>query len=221
MSTYKLYYFNLRARGEVIRLIFIAADQKFEDVRYDYSEWENHKNEMSLGQMPVLEVDGQKIPQSLSIARFIAKQLNLAGNDNLEQAKVDSVVDTIADLMQQYLTKIFMVKEESQKDEAKQKFLKEDATKQLTNLENLLTNYGQNGPFFLGNQLTWADLMFFEKVTTLSQLDKNLLEKYPKLKRCHEEVGHNPKIAAYLKSRPNATHRSNIKTNEHDSTFNV
>ncbi|CAF0883484.1 unnamed protein product [Didymodactylos carnosus] len=203
MSTYKLYYFNGRGRGEVIRLIFAAAGQKFEDVRYEHSEWGKHKNEMPLGQMPVLEVDGQKLPQSLSIARFVAKQLHLAGKDNLEQAKADSVVDTIYDLMQQYFTKVFLVQEESQKEEAKQKFLKEDATKQLTNLETLLTSYGQNGPFFLGNQLTWADLMFFETVATLSQLDKNILEKYPKLKRCHEEVGNNPKIAAYLKSRPN------------------
>ncbi|CAF4262323.1 unnamed protein product, partial [Adineta steineri] len=29
MSTYKLYYFNVRGRGEVARLIFAAADQKY------------------------------------------------------------------------------------------------------------------------------------------------------------------------------------------------
>ncbi|CAF4173550.1 unnamed protein product, partial [Adineta steineri] len=49
--------------------------------------------------MPVLEVDGVKLPQSMSIARFLAKQFNLAGKDNLEQAKVDTVVDTMIDAM--------------------------------------------------------------------------------------------------------------------------
>jgi len=56
-----------------------------------------HKAEMPLGQMPVLEFDGIKLTQSLSIARFLAKQFQLAGKDNFEQAKVDAVVDTIID----------------------------------------------------------------------------------------------------------------------------
>ncbi|CAF0821989.1 unnamed protein product [Adineta steineri] len=33
MSTYKLYTFNSRSRAEIARLMFIAADQKFEDIR--------------------------------------------------------------------------------------------------------------------------------------------------------------------------------------------
>jgi len=53
---------------------------------------------MPLGQMPVLEFDGNKLPQSMSIARFLAKQFQLAGSDNFEQGKVDAVVDTITDV---------------------------------------------------------------------------------------------------------------------------
>jgi glutathione S-transferase len=49
---------------------------------------------MPLGQMPVLEVDGVKLPQSITICRFLAKQFQLAGKDNFEQAKADAVVDT-------------------------------------------------------------------------------------------------------------------------------
>ncbi|CAF4216587.1 unnamed protein product, partial [Adineta steineri] len=39
MSTYKLYTFNSRSRAEIARLMFIAADQKFEDIRYECKEW--------------------------------------------------------------------------------------------------------------------------------------------------------------------------------------
>ena len=97
MSTYKLTYFNGRGRAEVSRLIFAAAGQKYEDVRYERAQWPSHKAESPLGQIPYLEVDGTKIPQSLTIARFLAKQFQLAGKDNLEQAKVDAVADTMAD----------------------------------------------------------------------------------------------------------------------------
>jgi len=38
--------------------------------------------------MPVLEVDGVKVPQSMTIARFLAKQFGLAGKDNFEQALI-------------------------------------------------------------------------------------------------------------------------------------
>jgi glutathione S-transferase len=103
MSTYKLHYFNGRGLGEVSRLIFTVAGQKFEDIRHEHSDWPSHKAEMPLGQMPVLEFDGVKLPQSGSIARFLAKQFQLAGKDNFEQAKVDAVVDTIKEIMVEYV----------------------------------------------------------------------------------------------------------------------
>ena len=103
MSTYKLYYFNGRGRAEVSRLVFVVAGQEYEDIRYEGDQWPAHKSEMPLGQMPVLEVDGIKIPQSAAIVRFLAKQFNLAGRDHLEQAKVDAVGDTINDLVTPFI----------------------------------------------------------------------------------------------------------------------
>ncbi len=35
MAQYKLTYFNIRARAEIIRLIFAVADEKYEDVRVE------------------------------------------------------------------------------------------------------------------------------------------------------------------------------------------
>ncbi|CAF4438029.1 unnamed protein product [Adineta steineri] len=103
MPSYKLSYFNLRGFAEVSRLIFAAAGEKFEDVRYEREQWPEHKAEMPLGQMPVLEVDGVKLPQSAAIARYLAKQFHLAGKDNFEQAQVDAVVDTIYDLLKAFM----------------------------------------------------------------------------------------------------------------------
>ena len=33
MTEYKLYYFNGKAKGETIRMLFALADQEFEDIR--------------------------------------------------------------------------------------------------------------------------------------------------------------------------------------------
>jgi hypothetical protein len=39
MSQYKLTYFNLRARGELARLLFAAAGVEYEDIRLEKAQW--------------------------------------------------------------------------------------------------------------------------------------------------------------------------------------
>ncbi|VDM80531.1 unnamed protein product [Strongylus vulgaris] len=105
---YKLMYFNARGTAEVIRQIFVLANEKFEDIRYTFDEWPQHKQEMPFGQMPVLEIDGQKLAQSFAIARFLAKKfgfnlnnalilLGLAPKCPFEEALVDSIMDQYKD----------------------------------------------------------------------------------------------------------------------------
>jgi glutathione S-transferase len=65
-----------------------------------------------LGQLPYMTVDGVKLPQSSSIARFLANRFNLAGKDDLEKAKADVIIDTINDLLNSYYTKVFAVPED-------------------------------------------------------------------------------------------------------------
>lgn len=52
---------------------------------------------MPMGQMPVLEVDGQRVHQSTSIARYIAKRVGLAGDNEWENLLIDIAVDTVND----------------------------------------------------------------------------------------------------------------------------
>ena len=43
MPNYKLTYFDLEARGELIRLIFAAAKVEYEDHRISLDEWPKYK----------------------------------------------------------------------------------------------------------------------------------------------------------------------------------
>ena len=54
--------------------------------------------DMPLGQIPILEFDGTTISQSLTIARFLAKEFGLAGKNNLEQAQAEMIIDAGNDL---------------------------------------------------------------------------------------------------------------------------
>lgn len=52
---------------------------------------------MPMGQMPVLEVDGKRVHQSLAMCRYLAKQVSLVGADAWEDLQIDTVVDTVND----------------------------------------------------------------------------------------------------------------------------
>ncbi|UJR21737.1 hypothetical protein I4U23_024812 [Adineta vaga] len=200
MSIYKLYYFNARGRAEVSRLIFTVAGQKYDDVRYEFQEWPAHKPETPLGQIPVLEYNNIKIVQSTTIARFLAKQFHLAGRDNIEQAKVEAVADTINDILSVIMS-IRQEKTGSKKQQLLQTF-GNDLADYLKNLETLAGLYSNGGIYFVDNQLTWADLFFYDLGETILQCDENCLENYPWLRKNRAEVEKHPKIAEYLKKRP-------------------
>ena len=55
---------------------------------------------LTLGQLPVLEVDGKAIGQSMTIARFLARRYNLAGKNDLEEAEADMLVDSMTDTLE-------------------------------------------------------------------------------------------------------------------------
>ncbi|XP_039607054.1 hematopoietic prostaglandin D synthase-like isoform X4 [Polypterus senegalus] len=78
MYNYKLTYFNMRGRAELARYIFAYAAIPFE-------------------KLPIMEVDGIIIPQSLAIARYLAKETGLAGATSLEEAQTDALVDCMND----------------------------------------------------------------------------------------------------------------------------
>lgn len=52
---------------------------------------------MPMGQLPILEVDGKVMYQSMAISRFLAKEVGLSGANALEDYEIDNAVDNIND----------------------------------------------------------------------------------------------------------------------------
>ena len=51
-----------------------------------------------MGHMPVLEIDGIKVCQSNSIARYVAKLVGLAGKNDWENLLIDIAVENVNEL---------------------------------------------------------------------------------------------------------------------------
>ncbi|XP_077998947.1 putative glutathione S-transferase 6 [Glandiceps talaboti] len=203
MPKYVLTYFNVRARVEVSRMIFAAAGVDFEDVRVPFEQWPEKKKKVPFGALPVLEVDGTTIAQSLAIARFLANEFGLAGKTNLEKAKVDMIGDAFNDLFTG-IVKWWFTKDEAEKKELREVYVTKTVPNTLAALVKLLeANNGGNG-FFVGDSLTWADLAFLVHCDYyLGRLkDANLLAPHKKLVALRERLVKLPKIKKYFDTRP-------------------
>jgi len=204
MPTYKLTYFDGRGRGEIIRLTFAASGVPYEDIRIPRDQWPAYKDSTPFGQIPVLEVDGVKLCQSNTCARYIARTHKLAGKTELEHAQADMVVDCLEDSTKPILSFAFE-KDETKKAEGKKKYNDEQLPSFLTHLEKLLTSNKGGDKYFVGDALTWADLAFINFVgwTAMGGTDPaHVLDKYPKLKALKDRVEKEPKVAAWLAKRP-------------------
>ena len=199
-TIYSLHYFDGRGRAETTRLVFAQAGQKFEDLRHTHEEWAKLKPQMPLGQLPVLEFNGEKLPQSISIARYVARQFNLAVKDELESAKCDVVADTIQEINDAYFRAWFAIKDEKQKELEQEKFKVDTVPQKLQGLEGLIKTYG-NGTWAVGNNVTWADLLIYDSIENLLKLNEQVLDKYPVLQQNRQAVKQLPNIAQYLAAR--------------------
>jgi len=202
---YKLIYFNGRGRAEIVRLVFAEAGVDYTDERIERTAWPGTlKAETPFGQLPVLEVDGKKLCQSNTCARYLARQFKLAGKTELEQAQADMIVDCLEDSTKPILTFMFE-KDETKKAELKKKYVEEQLPQFLTQLEALLKSNHGGDKFFVGDDRTWADLAFINFVgwTAMATGGADTLASHGKLKALKARVEALPKIHAWLAKRPN------------------
>lgn len=200
----KFYYFNLQARGELSRLILAAADRSYEDIRFDFQQWPEYKPKMILNQCPVLELaDGTQLPQSMTIARYLARETGLAGADNLEAAKIDAIVDTQLDVNEAFFQKVFFEKDEAKKAEGLEKFLKETLPKHVDHLGRLKKAYSTDERYFVGNKLSWADLFVYNSIQSLAQVVPQVKDNVgAQFQPLFEAIQANESLKKYLDSRP-------------------
>ncbi|XP_067008871.1 glutathione S-transferase-like [Anabrus simplex] len=196
---YKLTYFNLRGLGEPIRFLFHYGGIAFEDNRIEFADWPKVKDSTPFGKLPVLEVDGKPFPQGASIARYVAKQVGLAGKDDLEALEIDSVVDTLVDL-RLALAGFYFESDEAVKQKKKDIALKETVPSMLSKLD---ARVKENGGYFVGGKLTWADVYFSAIHATFNHfMGENAIAKYPNLKAIVDKVEEIPAIKAWIEKRP-------------------
>ncbi|XP_030388202.1 glutathione S-transferase S1 [Scaptodrosophila lebanonensis] len=197
--SYTLFYFNVKALAEPLRYLFAYGGIEYEDVRVTRDEWPALKPTMPMGQMPVLEVDGKRVHQSISMARFLAKTVGLCGATPWEDLQIDIVVDTIND----FRLKIAVVSYEPE-DEIKEKKLVTLNSEVIPfYLEKLEQTVKDNDGHLALSKLTWADVYFAGITDYMNYMVKrDLLEPYPALRAVVETINALEPIKAWIEKRP-------------------
>jgi len=211
MPDYKLTYLNVKGKGEVIRLIFAVAGVEYEDYRIERENWAAEKDKVNppFGQMPLLTVEGHTYCQSLSIARYLAEKFGLAGKSDLEKFRGDMISHCVEDMSMAYIG-VFRETDPDKKAQLEKKYNTEQLPVFYSNFEKMLKeNKGGDG-FFVGDSITWADLMFYHYADMFASVSghglKILLKDHPKLLGLAERVGNHPKVAEWVAKRPVTAH---------------
>eukprot|EP00918_Siedleckia_nematoides_P074358 GHVU01162436.1.p1 GENE.GHVU01162436.1~~GHVU01162436.1.p1 ORF type:complete len:212 (-),score=34.00 GHVU01162436.1:624-1259(-) len=207
MPTYKLIYFDARGRAETTRMLFKLAGIQFVDERFTDDEWVALKPKNPFfGQVPLLEVDGQKICQSRSIIRYVAKITGYSGKTAFDEARADMIVESLEDI----INPMFSVglSEELTAEQQKEGFAKLASSdgkipQFLAAFENILkSNKGGDG-YFIGADMTYADIEFMNVTKWFEVFNISVdWSKYPKLQALRERVAANSVIQDWLKTRP-------------------
>eukprot|EP00057_Strongylocentrotus_purpuratus_P004521 XP_003728866.1 PREDICTED: glutathione S-transferase 1-like isoform X1 [Strongylocentrotus purpuratus] len=208
MPNFKLTYFDARAKGEPARMLFHLVGQKYEDIRYDYvgEEWPKIKGDRKrfpLGQLPVLDVDGELLTQSRAIYRYIARQFpgDYYGKNNLECARIDEILGIVADI--EVVVEPAYETPDAAKREADLVKCRDSTLKPSWDFfSESLQKAG--GKYFMGNRITIADVVIFNIIDffldTIFGL-KTYFESYPTLLKFYESIKNDSPLTQYLKDR--------------------
>jgi len=201
MVQYRLTYFDLRGRGECIRVLFHAAGQKFEDNRVTFEQWPALKPKSPFGHLPYLEVDGKPLAETPAILRYLGRKLGFVPKDDFEEAQLEALFSTQRDF--EFECKEFFAVISGFKQGDKEKLYAEvfkPAVERLFPI--LIAQLKKSGSGFLSKDgPTWFDFYLAENTYQMRSKASELLKQYPEIDAHLTKVHSLPKVAPYVSQR--------------------
>ncbi|KAL6487549.1 hypothetical protein MHYP_G00041750 [Metynnis hypsauchen] len=190
-----LYYFDGRGKMESIRWLLAVAGVEFEEVflttRAQYEKLVND-GALLFHQVPLVEMDGMKLVQSKAIQNYIAGKYNLYGKDLKERVMIDMYAEAARDIMDMIMILPFTPPENKQNQLEKVQVKAKVRT--LPAYEKVLGA----SQFLVGNQLSCADVNFFEASLMLEELFPTILSSFPNIQAFQKRMKAIPAISKFL-----------------------
>uniref|UniRef100_A0A7E4VKV5 glutathione transferase n=1 Tax=Panagrellus redivivus TaxID=6233 RepID=A0A7E4VKV5_PANRE len=201
MVQYTLTYFDVRALGEPIRLLFKYAGVEFKDVRIKHIDWPNIKPTTPTGKLPYLEIDDKVLPETSAILRYLARQFNLIGANEFEAAFADSTLDTYRDFMAAIRPHYVVVAgfAEGNADQLFKDVYIPNRDTAFKRLGDLLSK--SKSGFVVDSGVTYVDFFIADHITTLLNLDPSFEKTFPEIVAYQKKVYALPQLKDYITTR--------------------
>ncbi|KAI0978317.1 hypothetical protein GJ496_007802 [Pomphorhynchus laevis] len=168
---------------------FNSAPFRFQSCTVNHSK-SNQQDWYSRQQRFLINMKQMVMPQSLAIIKYLAREHNLDGKNNLESALIDVVVQTALEIFDFYYDVLY--------------HLNKRIPQTISKLKQLMDMYNPYGktPYFIGDKLSLADLFVFYALDQFSKINPKLAEECDEvIKKNWDAVANTPSIAEYMKMR--------------------
>eukprot|EP00045_Choanoeca_perplexa_P019717 m.3361 g.3361 ORF g.3361 m.3361 type:complete len:204 (-) comp5144_c0_seq1:65-676(-) len=195
----KLTYLDIEGRGMATRLAFHVGGIEFEDVRMSFPEFGAAKGSFPLGQVPVLEVDGQVFTQSMALLRYACDLAGLVPKDSLVSFKAQEISEVLTEV--QY--KLPFHSDEAEKKRLREEYEKTRLNKMLTFIDGKIA--AANAAHAVADTVTEADLalagfVHFMKSGFLDYFDTEMFTQFPAITRAYDAIMALPAVKSYFAS---------------------
>ena len=200
-----VHYFNAWGRGERIRWILMLGDIEFTDQLYKGKVWIDARDSIEFRQLPVVEIDGHTLVQSLVIERYISRKLQMSPADPYQEYLVDSLVACFDDYFRDWANYLVY----TTNLEGYVEYFTAELLPNFRYVEKRLEENGNNG-FAVGSSRTLADFAIAEFIydvfiagqyrATLAPL---ITANCPRLVDfTNSFIASSSKLSTYLSTRP-------------------
>lgn len=199
----KLTYLPITGRAEPIRLAFHIGGIAFEDERIDREELEARRPTLPFGQLPVLDIAGETISQTMPILRYAGTLAGLYPTNNPALAfRIDEVF-CVLDELQSNIGPHYREQDPDKKAAIVKKLTDETIPDYLGALDKRVASW--NCSHTVGSTLTVADLAIYGvidgyKSGTNPNFPVTIAQPFKQLLRIHELVLAHPKVAEWYKT---------------------
>eukprot|EP00128_Syssomonas_multiformis_P009272 Colp12_sorted_trinity150504_noHs@8202 len=175
-----LWYFDGRGLAHMIRYMLAATNEPYVERFVKDKQTMDSLREAGLlvwNQIPLLQIDGLNLVQSMSIVRYLARKHKLYGQSEIEAVKCDMVADGIRDCLSSLVSIPFQPDREKALENARTVL----TSKYLPRLELMLSE--SKSGWLVGSQMNYPDITLTEVTTTAEEYLPGILKQFPHVEK--------------------------------------